>query len=319
MTARATTRHERAAYFPAGGERLLGILTRPTSEPTGNAVVMVAAGGYHTSAHINRLSVLLCRRAAEAGHHGLRFDYHGLGESTGDLSEYRFAEPFVDDLEGAFGWGRAEGVRGFVPVGLCFGARTAISVAREDRSVTGLVHVSLPLLDLRQGEGTAARRAEDLGFWRFLGVGFRSDVLRKFFPPYSFRRQSRVAWAHVRVGVRTTAERVRRLFRAGSASPRSVSSQLLRDLEVLVSRGVPMLFIYGEDDPFYRQFREAAAGPLAPILRRAGSRVAVATVPGEVRPYESVAGQDRLVAEVEAWLAAHVSDPSGRPHAAAAS
>lgn len=312
-----SSQEETPAFFRAGSDRLFGVLTRPSGEARGTAVVVAAAGGYHTSIHLNRLSVSLCRQVAREGYHGLRFDYHGVGESTGDLAAYRFAEPFVDDLAGALAWARREGAERFVPVGLCFGARTAISVAREDHSVAGLILVSLPMHDLRQGEGTPARRAEAMSVWSFVRTGLRPQVLRRFFPPYRFRRQLRVARAHIRVGVRAVLGRLKRGVRLAPPDA-AMSPGLMSDLEDLLARRIPILFVFGGSDPFYRQYLRAAEGPLAAALREAGSAVQVVTVPGTTRPYESVEGQARLIEAVEVWLAQNASAPRGLSRRAAA-
>jgi hypothetical protein len=314
---RAATGPEVAGFFRVGSDRLFGVLTRPREPATGTAVVVASGGGHHTSAHINRLGARLSRQVASSGHMGVRFDYHGVGESTGDLTEYRLAEPFVEDLRGAIAWARQEGAHDIVLVGLCFGARTALAAARNDAGVRGLVLVSLPLLDLRQGEGTAARRAGETGFWGYLRTGLRTEVLRRFLPPNSFRRQARVAWAHLRVGARTAAARAGNRVRGHPASGAQVSPSLLNDLRAAVARRVPILLAYGGIDPFLKQFRDAAEGPLAPLLEQAGDLIDVVSIPGEARPYESVAGQERLLQEVGSWLDRLDKKPRSRAASAA--
>jgi alpha-beta hydrolase superfamily lysophospholipase len=308
---------EVAGFFPVGPQRLFGVLARPREPSSGTAVVVASGGGHHTSAHINRLGPRLSRLVAASGHLGVRFDYHGVGESTGDVTEYRLAEPFTEDLQGAIAWARHEGARDVVVVGLCFGARTALAAARTDPGVRGLVLVSLPLLDLRQGEGTAARRAEQAGFLGYLRAGLRPDVLRRFLPPYSFRKQARVAWAHLRVGVRTVAARTGSRVRGRPAS--SVSVGLLDDLRAMVARRIPILLVYGGADPFLRQFRDAAEGPLAPLLEQAGDLIEVLSIPDEARAYESVAGQERLLEAVGSWLVGLDEERRSRPAPAARS
>jgi pimeloyl-ACP methyl ester carboxylesterase len=312
------SRSETTAFFPAGREQLFGIITS-SGTSNGTAVVAVAGGGHHTSAHLARLSVRLCRRAAERGYPALRFDYHGVGESTGDLSEYRFSSPFVEDLAAALRWARAEGMTRFVPVGLCFGARTALAAAASDPEIVGIVPVSLPLGDLRQGEGTPARRTEQMGPWRLLASGLRPQVLRGFFRARSFRRQVRTAATHLRVAARTLGRRVRPGAADRDSNESGVSPGLVRDLAALATRGVPMLFVYGEEDPFYRQFLQASERELAPILRHAGSLMRVLTVPEAVRPYENVSGQERMLEGIDGWLAEHFGTlsqqaaPAGAP------
>ncbi|MDP8957906.1 MAG: alpha/beta fold hydrolase, partial [Actinomycetota bacterium] len=130
-------------FFPAGGETLFGILTRPVGEPKGVGVVLLAV---RATFHRNRVAVLLARRLAGLGFHVLRFDYHGLADSSGTAT-FHLDQPFVEDVEGAVRRMRQEGVERFVLVGQCFGARTALAAAARLDGIAGVVLVALPVLD----------------------------------------------------------------------------------------------------------------------------------------------------------------------------
>jgi dienelactone hydrolase len=82
--------------------------------------------------------VRLARAVARAGHVSFRFDYHGVGESTGATPVARRDAPFLDDLDAAFDWLRTQGCRRFLVVGSCFGAQTALLAVPGRAEIRGV-------------------------------------------------------------------------------------------------------------------------------------------------------------------------------------
>ena len=78
---------ERAITFTCVDDTLVGVLALPqeTSASTG---VIVVVGGPQTRVGSHRQFVLLSRALAAAGYPVLRFDYRGMGDSTGKLREF---------------------------------------------------------------------------------------------------------------------------------------------------------------------------------------------------------------------------------------
>lgn len=72
---------EEAIAFACEGETLIGILA-PPQEPTDLGIVIVV-GGPQTRVGSHRQFVLMARTLATAGYPVLRFDYRGMGDSTG--------------------------------------------------------------------------------------------------------------------------------------------------------------------------------------------------------------------------------------------
>jgi pimeloyl-ACP methyl ester carboxylesterase len=297
----ATTAEEMPVFFLAGAESLFGVLTRPRGEPRGVGAVILPGGGFHTGAHVNRLSVRLSRRLAGAGYHALRVDYHGVGESSGHLRGYRLDAPFVDDVKAAVSWLRdRESIRRFILVGGCFGGRTGLAAAARIPGVEGAIALTAPLVDLRMGEGTPARRAASEGLPSYLARGLRPSTLRKFLPPHSFRRQAGVARRHLRVALRVTGQRLRGVFGRRGEDGLVVSPLVLRDLEALVRRGIRVLFVYGDRDPFLAPFSGASRN-VSDLMEAAGPLIQVATVEG-ARAYRLVTGQEEILEIASRWL-----------------
>ena len=295
---------ETPVFFPAGSDQIFGVLTSPLGESRGTAVIIAPAGGFHTATHVNRFPVELARRVAARGYVAMRIDYHGLGESSGSFSGYRLDQPFVDELAGAIRWLRGRGIDRFVVVGLCFGGRGALEVGARLEAVDGLVMITTPLIDMKQGQGTPYRKIVETSVWRYIGKGFRWDVLRRFFPPHSFRKQARVALAHFRTGASVAWRRVRGRLAGERSDGMDVNPRVVAALEALVRRRAPVLFLYGTGDPFRSVVAEGDSRRIAQLLAAAGPLIEVGTVEGE-RAYDGVAGQSAVLDLIEDWLVRH--------------
>lgn len=128
---------EETLSFACEGDILQGILTRPETPSDIGVVVIVGGPQYRVGSH--RQFLLLSRDLAAAGHVVLRFDYRGMGDSTGDLHTFENVNADVataiDALQAA-----APGIRKVVLWGLCDGASAALLYchAMQDHRVAGL-------------------------------------------------------------------------------------------------------------------------------------------------------------------------------------
>ena len=93
---------ERPVFFPAEGNNLFGVLTEPEGPGNGVGVLLIQGGDtVNVSLHRNRLAVRLARNLAADGYTCLRFDFHGLGESSGDIGTLHLHNPFTEDAVAA--------------------------------------------------------------------------------------------------------------------------------------------------------------------------------------------------------------------------
>jgi exosortase A-associated hydrolase 1 len=129
---------EQAILFRCAGEKLLGILAVPDQAKTIGILIIV--GGPQTRVGSHRQFLLLSRALAEAGYPVMRFDYRGMGDSTGALRDF---EMINEDIAAAIAAFRANclQVERIVLWGLCDAASASLLYwdATEDPCIYGLV------------------------------------------------------------------------------------------------------------------------------------------------------------------------------------
>jgi pimeloyl-ACP methyl ester carboxylesterase len=282
--------------FPAGDETLFGIVSHPTSQAAGWGVIVLTGGGTPLSTGVNRLSVHLCRRLATHGYHCMRFDYHGVGESTGLADRFRLDRPFTTDLDGAIQCMKEHGVNEFVLVGSCFGARTVLSCAARTPEVRDLVLVAVPVRDFEMGEKTPTRLAIHVSTWGYVRLALRPRVIRGLADPKARRvyaKAVRAKWKHL-------AAR----FRAGRPlGPDGwVSEGLLEELSKVVRRGTHVLVIHGLEDDFHKEFQLALSRRMGEILKSGSGTVQVRTLPGAVHGFTKMGAQLSVLELITDWV-----------------
>lgn len=166
---------ERAFVFPCAGETLFGIVTMP-ERPQATGVLLVVGGPqYRVGSH--RQFLLLSRALADAGYPAMRFDYRGMGDSTGELHDF---EAVNDDIAAAIDTFQAScpQVERIVLWGLCDAASASLLYwdAIRDARVSGMVllnpwvrsEATLAKTHIKHYYGQRLLQAE---FWRKLLTG----------------------------------------------------------------------------------------------------------------------------------------------------
>jgi uncharacterized protein len=137
-------RPEQALLFDGPGQPLVGILSHAalsteTAQPASDLGVLIIVGGPQYRVGSHRQFVLLARALARQGHHVLRFDYRGMGDSAGTLHDFLQVS---DDVAAAIAalQKAAPAVQRVVLWGLCDGASAALLYLhqRSDPRVAGL-------------------------------------------------------------------------------------------------------------------------------------------------------------------------------------
>lgn len=179
------------SFLNRHGQRLVGVLHQPSRASSTGLVVLLLSPGVKMRVGPQRLYCRLAEKLVGMGLPVLRFDFHGLGDSQGDVNEellrdvYNHIEVgrYVDDTIDAMNWmAREHGASRFVLGGLCGGAITGLLAAESDRRVAGLLALAItPVL---------ASRAADPSLYMTSGqlADMRRTYLEKLLDPRSWLR-----------------------------------------------------------------------------------------------------------------------------------
>ena len=255
------------AFVPCGGEHLAATLTVPDGEAHGIVVLLTGLGAHRN--HKFGTWARTARKLADRSIASVRFDYAGVGESTGVLGEWPMTRLPVEQARSVSAFAvRATGATRMVAAGNCVGAWTALMFARAAPECAGVTFISAPVLS--SGTGSMARRAR------------HSRVGRLLRNRPSLRRAAAVAMAN---------------------EPRPAVDLLGAHREVLSRPCGRELMLFGEEDPVLHH-RTAAH---LDVLRRRLSpqereRLEVRVMPGgSIHGLDSIRAQDFVIEAVTGW------------------
>lgn len=128
---------EETTLFDCRGDNLLGILAIPELPADCGVVLIVGGPQYRVGSH--RQFVLLSRALAQAGCAVLRFDYRGMGDSTGDQLDFQEVDADIGAAMDAL-QRRLPNVTRVVLWGLCDAASAALLYCgqKQDVRIQGL-------------------------------------------------------------------------------------------------------------------------------------------------------------------------------------
>jgi uncharacterized protein len=166
---------EIAATFDCEGERLVGVVSVPERAASLGIVVVVGGPQYRVGSH--RQFVSLARRLAVAGYAVLRFDYRGMGDSTGSMRSFEDVTPDIDAAIGALR-AACPAVARIALWGLCDGASAMLLRCADtrDAQVAGIALLnpwvrSESTLAKTQLKHYYGRRLFSKGLWSKLAHG----------------------------------------------------------------------------------------------------------------------------------------------------
>lgn len=167
------TYSEEALRFTCEGETLVGVLAQPSPAAPIGVIIIVGGPQYRAGSH--RQFAQLAGAVAAAGFPALRFDYRGMGDSTGDLRTFEDVDADIRAAIDAL-MARCAEVRRVVLWGLCDAASAATMYAPYDPRVAGLVLLNPWVRDSQtfakaQVKHYYAGRLLDGAFWRKLLKG----------------------------------------------------------------------------------------------------------------------------------------------------
>jgi exosortase A-associated hydrolase 1 len=284
------TTHEEALVFPCSGERLIGILAR--GENSGEVGIVIVVGGPQTRVGSHRQFVLLARELAAAGFPTLRFDYRGMGDSSGAQRDFEAVTPdiraAIDALQGA-----CPTVSGVVLWGLCDAAAAALLYCDDthDSRVTGLCLLN-PWV---RSEASLAR-----------------TQVKHYYGPRFLQREF---WVKLSSGRLNIAKSIGELLRKVGQASGSVSGGEHLVFQERMGRGLTtfagrVLLILSGDDYTAKEFLEyvASAGAWQGVLAR--PQLARVDIDGADHTFSSNNWRGTVTNACLDWLSDHGMGPS---------
>jgi len=291
---------ESARFMTSGRQELFAVVTRPSVEPRKVGVIILSGGRYGQTAGRNRVSRRLALGLAQQGFQVLRFDYGGIGDSTGVLGKFVLHKPFVDDLVAAVAELERFGVQEVALMGDCFGARTALAAAPVIESLSALLLVSMPWRDISHSDRKTHIASSQLSVADYVRRGLDVKVMRNLTDAPTRRAYRMLATARLGMLGRSLADRVQ-----GIEVEPWVSRRVVRQLEEVRRRGVPTLLLYGtgpaeEYSLDFEKIRTSAA--MSAVLGRPGDPIEVRILDQPVAGYRNLVSQDEVIAVATTWL-----------------
>jgi hypothetical protein len=231
---------------------------------------------------MGRFNVDLARQLASAGVASLRFDLSGLGDSVMPEGTLDDSARLLGDLKQAMDFMQSKcGSVSFVVVGVCSGTDGVHAAAVGDSRVVGAVYVDGYAYTT---PGYYARRYAERAAWAFQAFRWRRWLRRA-----SRRLRGLPADLWVESGVREVIFDRR-------YPPRE---QFRGDLDLMVERGVRLLFIYSVDG-----WNINRASQFAPMVgwRSLPEGVLVERWPGADHLFGTLATRRMLVDRITGWL-----------------
>jgi len=299
------------------------ILHRPEPSADRQICVLLLSPGIKGRVGPHRLYLKLAAYLVPLGYHILRFDFHGLGDSDGELPEQELVDVYnrvhggryVEDTIDAMDWLEATcGIRRFVGSGLCGGSISALLTAEIDHRIECLLGIGLPTI-LEGGPENWARyvtreQASLLGGAYLRKLGDPKSVIRFLSGKSSYgsilrilRRWLPVRAASSKIGTAATASSV------DSTNPRFASAFLS-----MIDSGRPMLLVYSEADRLRAQFAENFELHYADRLKRLRDPYEVVVIPRANHVLSDTASVAELAATGVRWLQTlHGQFPQNHP------
>lgn len=278
---------ERVLVFDCCGDSLVGILHEPDGKRRDLALLVVVGGPqYRVGSH--RQFVLMSRRLADAGYAVLRFDYRGMGDSTGFRRTFDTVE---EDIRAAIDVLSSElrTLRGVVIFGLCDAASAALMYCCSDARVQALV-LANPWV--RTEAGQARAKVRHYYGQRLLTRSFWAKVLSGQFG--------------ARDSLRSFISTLRRSFgsatQASPVNPADYIDRMRAGLTEFSRMGRPVLLLMSERDLTAREFDELCRSSSVWAEQVAASNMRRVDLPGADHTFSSAVSQETATAAMIAWL-----------------
>jgi pimeloyl-ACP methyl ester carboxylesterase len=300
-------RQQTVVFQNRAGIKLFGVLETPAGE-TGSLGVVLLSPGIKMRVGPHRLYRRLADMFLGFGLPVLRFDFYGLGDSEGTLTEevmrdvYNHIEVgrFVADTLDAMDWmQRHSGTKRFIVSGLCGGAVTGLLAGSRDERVAGLLALGItPLLASK-----AANPAQYM----------TSGQLDRLKRGYLAKLMSPQAWLRL-LTLKSDYRVIWKALTAGSRKPKpqaappppsaddNASPLFPPAFFTMANTKRPMLLIFGGSDRLSWEFEEKFVARHREKLSAVAGSYAVHVVPHANHVLSLASWQQEMLDVSKSWL-----------------
>jgi exosortase A-associated hydrolase 1 len=280
--------------FRCEGELLQGMLHLPEQRAQTGVLVIVGGPQYRVGSH--RQFVLLARDLRERGVAVMRFDYRGLGDSSGAPRTFEDIGPDVRAAVDEF-FRLVPGLRRVVLWGLCDAASAALFYAGGDTRVAGLVLLN----PWARAEHTVAR------------AYLRHYYLRRLFDWNAWRALLTGAKSPLRT-LGSVSETVRGALGSGTAGAANGRAPLIERMRTgFEAFKGPALLIMSGDDITAAEFRSACEGSRAWRRLLAAARVTHRALDAADHTFSTRAWRDQVADWTADWIELQWPTGNGKP------
>lgn len=314
------------------GLRLFGILHTPDTPVPGMPALLLLSPGVKMRVGPERLYRRMAAQFVEAGLTVLRFDFFGLGDSEGVLTEelmrdvYNHIEVgrFVDDTIDAMNWMEREtGIRQFILSGLCGGAITGLLTGQRDPRVVGLLALGItPVLASRSADPSLYMTRQQLDA---IGQTYLSKLgdPRAWLRILTLQSDFRLLWRSLvrRRQAAPPAPPPGPAAASPSAPPESDNASPLFPPAFfeMLRRKHPMLLVFGGADRLHFEFEEKFLARHAERLQALPATCEVHVIERANHVLSSDAWQREMLEVSNRWLEQHFLRPTPSAALAASS
>jgi uncharacterized protein len=261
-------------FINGEGQALFGTLHTPAHARAALPVIVLMSPGIKMRVGPGRLYVPLTDMLIQQGYRVFRFDFHGLGDSAGELQETMLADVYnhievgryVNDARSALQWLRENvGARKFILGGLCGGATTALLTAEREPEVEALLSLGMNVT-LSSNAATPAKYLTGAQLEsRLQGYYRRLLQPKSWLRLLTFQSEYGVIWRSM----------MRKLNKGQPAASAPASAEQRGNANPLfppaffafLKRGGRALMLFSEKDRLQSEYQEKFAAPFAAQLQ----------------------------------------------------
>ena len=316
----------RCVSFPNRQRQFLhGILHEPDPQDARGVCILLLSPGIKGRVGPHRLYVKIAERLTPLGFHVLRFDYHGLGDSEGEVAERALADMYntihggryADDTISAMDWLQKNlGIRRFVGSGLCGGSISALLTAEVDSRIECLLGIGLPTV-LDGGPENWARALSQHQIAAIRGTYFRKltdpkSLLRLLSGKSNYQAIVKILkqWFAVRKATSDSTP-VTAASEVDHSNPRFASAFL-----AMLESSRPMMLVFSGADRLHAQFSENFESHNEARIRNLRHLYSVQVIRQANHVLADPAWVDELLDIAERWLSGGYPARFSAPHAA---